>query len=49
MVAGDTIEIQTRQTLANVGAALEAAGASLRDVVKVTGHTYGCIALFAHE
>jgi 2-iminobutanoate/2-iminopropanoate deaminase len=33
--AGDTVEEQTRQTLDNVVAILEAAGASLRDVIMV--------------
>jgi 2-iminobutanoate/2-iminopropanoate deaminase len=35
---GDTIEEQTRQTLENVKAILEAAGASMADVVKSTVH-----------
>lgn len=35
-VQGGTIEEQTRQTLENVKAIIEANGASLRDVVKVT-------------
>lgn len=35
---GDEIEAQTRRTLENVRAALEAAGADLQDVVKVTAH-----------
>ena len=34
-VVGDSIGAQTRQTLANVRAVLEAAGASLSDVIKV--------------
>jgi 2-iminobutanoate/2-iminopropanoate deaminase len=37
-VAGDTIEAQTRQTLENMKAILEAAGASMADVVKVGAH-----------
>ncbi len=37
-LAGDTIEQQTAQTLDNISAILEADGASLRDVVKVTVH-----------
>lgn len=37
-LVGSTIEAQTRQTLSNIKAALEAAGASLSDVVKVTTH-----------
>jgi 2-iminobutanoate/2-iminopropanoate deaminase len=36
--AGDTIEAQTAQTLANVKAILEAAGAGMDDVVKATVH-----------
>jgi len=35
---GDTIEQQTAQTIDNISAILEADGASLRDVVKVTVH-----------
>jgi 2-iminobutanoate/2-iminopropanoate deaminase len=35
-LVGETIEDQTRQTLANVRGALEAAGATLADVVSVT-------------
>ena len=35
---GDTIEEQTRQTLENIKAILEAAGASMADVVKSTVH-----------
>lgn len=35
-VKGDTIEEQTRQTLENIKAILEANGASMKDVVKVT-------------
>jgi len=37
-VAGDTIEQQTEQTIDNIVAILDAGGASLRDVVKVTVH-----------
>lgn len=37
-VVGETIEDQVRQTLENVRAVLEAAGASLADVVKATVH-----------
>ena len=37
-VAGDTIEEQTAQTLENVRTILEAAGASMADVVKATVH-----------
>lgn len=37
-IVGDTIEAQTAQTLENVKAILEAAGASMADVVKVTAH-----------
>jgi 2-iminobutanoate/2-iminopropanoate deaminase len=37
-VAGDTIEEQTAQTLENIKAILEAAGASMADVVKTTVH-----------
>lgn len=36
LVAGDTMAIQTEQSLKNVQAVLTAAGASLLDVVKVT-------------
>jgi 2-iminobutanoate/2-iminopropanoate deaminase len=36
LVGGDDFAAQTRQTLANVRGVLEAAGASLRDVVAVT-------------
>lgn len=36
--AGDTIEAQTARTLENVKAILEAAGASMADVVKSTVH-----------
>lgn len=36
--AGDTIEAQTAQTLENIKAILEAAGASMADVVKSTVH-----------
>ncbi|WP_152043129.1 RidA family protein [Salinigranum salinum] len=35
-IVGDTIEEETERTLENVGAVLEAAGASLDDVVKAT-------------
>ena len=37
-VVGDTIEQQTELTIDNISAILEADGASLRDVVKVTVH-----------
>jgi 2-iminobutanoate/2-iminopropanoate deaminase len=37
-LAGDTIEEQTARTLENVQAILEAAGATMADVVKVTAH-----------
>ena len=37
-IVGDTIEQQTEQTIDNVSAILEADGASLKDVVKVTVH-----------
>jgi 2-iminobutanoate/2-iminopropanoate deaminase len=37
-LVGDTIERQTEQTIDNMSAILEADGASLRDVVKVTVH-----------
>jgi 2-iminobutanoate/2-iminopropanoate deaminase len=37
-LVGDTIEQQTEQTIDNVSAILEADGASLNDVVKVTVH-----------
>ena len=37
-LVGKTIEEQTEQTIANVSAILEADGASLGDVVKVTVH-----------
>lgn len=37
-VVGDTIEEQTRRTLENVEAILEAAGAGMKDVVKATVH-----------
>jgi 2-iminobutanoate/2-iminopropanoate deaminase len=37
-IAGDTIEEQTRQVLENIKAILEAAGASMADVVKSTVH-----------
>jgi 2-iminobutanoate/2-iminopropanoate deaminase len=37
-IVGDTIEQQTERTIDNMSAILEADGASLRDVVKVTVH-----------
>lgn len=37
-LVGDSIEQQTEQTIDNISAILEADGASLRDVVKVTVH-----------
>ncbi|MFZ0861050.1 MAG: RidA family protein [Candidatus Sulfotelmatobacter sp.] len=37
-LVGDTIEQQTAQTIDNISAILDADGASLRDVVKVTVH-----------
>ncbi len=37
-IAGDTIEEQTAQTLENIKAILEAAGATMADVVKSTVH-----------
>lgn len=37
-LAGTTIEEQTRQTLENLKAILEAGGATMADVVKVTAH-----------
>src|ERR1043166_4989604 len=37
-LVGDTIEQQTEQTIDNIVAILEADGASLQDVVKVTVH-----------
>lgn len=37
-LVGDDIETQTRQVLANVRGVLEAAGASLEDVVSVTAY-----------
>lgn len=37
-IAGDTIEEQTEKTIDNIAAVLEADGASLGDVVKVTAH-----------
>jgi reactive intermediate/imine deaminase len=36
LVGGDDVLAQTRQVLTNLGAVLEAAGASFRDVAKVT-------------
>jgi 2-iminobutanoate/2-iminopropanoate deaminase len=36
MVGGDDVEAQTRQVMANLGAVLEAAGASFSKVVKTT-------------
>ena len=45
-VVGDSIEQQTEQTIDNVSAILEANGASLGDVVKVTVHL-GDTSLFA--
>jgi 2-iminobutanoate/2-iminopropanoate deaminase len=45
-LVGDTIEQQTEQTIANMSAILEADGASLRDVVKVTVHLSN-LSLFA--
>ena len=45
-VTGDTIEQQTEQTIDNLSAILEADGASLGDVVKVTVHL-GDTSLFA--
>jgi 2-iminobutanoate/2-iminopropanoate deaminase len=45
-LVGDTIEQQTEQTIDNMSAILEADGASLRDVVKVTVHLSD-ISLFA--
>src|ERR1700738_5274674 len=45
-LVGDTIEQQTEQTIDNISAILEADGASLRDVVKVTVHLSGT-SLFA--
>lgn len=38
LVGGDDVAEQTRQTLRNVAAALEAAGSDLQDTVKVTAH-----------
>lgn len=38
VLAGDTIEQQTEQTIENIAAILEADGASLADVVKVNVH-----------
>jgi len=37
-IVGDTIEQQTDRTIDNISAILEADGASLKDVVKVTVH-----------
>jgi 2-iminobutanoate/2-iminopropanoate deaminase len=37
-IVGDTIELQTERTIDNISAILEADGASLKDVVKVTVH-----------
>jgi 2-iminobutanoate/2-iminopropanoate deaminase len=37
-LVGDSIEEQTEQTISNISAILEAAGASLGDVVKVNTH-----------
>lgn len=37
-LVGDTIEQQTEQTIKNISAILEADGATLRDLVKVTVH-----------
>jgi 2-iminobutanoate/2-iminopropanoate deaminase len=37
-LCGDTIEEQTARTLGNIKAVLEAGGASMADVVKVTAH-----------
>jgi 2-iminobutanoate/2-iminopropanoate deaminase len=37
-IVGDTIEQQTEQTIDNISAILQAGGASLSDVVKVTVH-----------
>ncbi|HLZ41554.1 MAG TPA: Rid family hydrolase [Candidatus Sulfotelmatobacter sp.] len=37
-IVGDTIEQQTERTIDNISAILEAGGASLQDVVKVTVH-----------
>ena len=37
-IVGDTIEQQTEKTIDNIAATLEADGASLSDVVKVTAH-----------
>jgi len=37
-IVGDTIEQQTEQAIDNISAILEADGASLKDVVKVTVH-----------
>ena len=45
-MAGDTIEVQTTRVLENVKAVLEAAGASMADVVKSTVHLSD-VALFS--
>ena len=45
-LVGDTIEQQTERTIDNISAILEADGASLRDVVKVTVHLSN-LSLFA--
>jgi 2-iminobutanoate/2-iminopropanoate deaminase len=37
-IVGDTIEEQTARTLENIKAILEAAGATMADVVKITAH-----------
>ena len=37
-IVGDTIEAQTARTLENIKAILEAGGATMADVVKVTAH-----------
>jgi 2-iminobutanoate/2-iminopropanoate deaminase len=37
-IVGETIEEQTAQTLENLKAVLEAAGASMADIVKVSAH-----------
>jgi 2-iminobutanoate/2-iminopropanoate deaminase len=38
IVGGDDVQVQTRQTLANLATALAAAGATLADVVSATVH-----------